>query len=857
VGFGRVHNLFSLYPDVIPDRNCFAELLRYQLLRIIICDISKLNLQRGDKMSNKYIRWFEEIGMEDVPQVGGKNASLGEMYKKLTAQGVRVPNGFGITAQAYQYVLSANNAWPKLHEALDKLNPDNVKDLQARGAKARAIIAACELPKDLADEIIAHYRELKGQYGDNVSLAVRSSATAEDSPEASFAGQNDSYLNISGDDALLDAYHRCLVSNFTDRSIHYKFDHSFDYFKVDLCVVIMKMVRSDIGASGVMFSLDTETGFKDVVFINAALGLGENIVQGTIEPDTFYVHKPTYEKGFRTVLKRRLGKKEQKMIFADSLNTDSIAVEYTRNIDTTTNEQAHFSITDEDVMVLADYAIKVEKHYSKQQGKHQPMDMEWAKDGIDEQIYMVQARPETVESQKTDNMLKIYHLNKSSNILSRGQAVGMRVGAGKVRVINDVKNLSEFQPGEVLVTETTTPDWEPVMKTAAAIVTNHGGRTCHAAIVARELGIPAIVGTGDGAEVLTNGQEITVSCCEGEIGKVYEGILNFNIEEIDLSNLDHPKTKIMMNLGNPDQSFGLASLPVDGIGLARMEFIINEYIKTHPMALIHPEKLDDKTQQSIADLSKAYADPVDFFVKTLSEGVATIAAAVYPKPCVVRMSDFKSNEYATLLGGKAFEPVESNPMIGFRGAARYSHPAYAEGFGLECAAMKRVRDEMGFSNVILMIPFCRRIEEGKKALAAMAQHGLTRGDNDLEIYVMCEIPNNVILIDEFAKLFDGFSIGSNDLTQLTLGVDRDSEIVAFDFDERDAGVKQMIKMAVEGTQRNKKHSGICGQAPSDYPEIAEFLVKIGIDSISLTPDTVLKTIKHVVELEKQMEPRKK
>ncbi|GAC22198.1 phosphoenolpyruvate synthase [Paraglaciecola arctica] len=808
-------------------------------------------------MSNKYIRWFEEVGMDDVLQVGGKNASLGEMYQQLTAQGVRVPNGFAVTAEAYRQVLDANNAWPQLHEALDGLNPDNVKDLQARGAKARAIVAACELPQDLQTEIIDHYNKLKVQYGDDVSLAVRSSATAEDSPEASFAGQNDSYLNISGDEALLDAYLRCLVSNFTDRSIHYKYDNKFDYFKVDLCVVIMKMVRSDIGASGVMFSLDTETGFKDVVFINAALGLGENIVQGTIDPDSFYVHKPTFEKGFRTVLKRRLGKKELKMIFTDTLNTDSIAVEYTCNIDTTKEEQGHFSICDEDVMVLADYAIKVEKHYSQKQGKHKPMDMEWAKDGLDGQIYMVQARPETVESQNSGNILKIYHLNNSSAILAKGQAVGTRIGAGKVRVINNVKNLSDFQPGEVLVTDTTTPDWEPVMKTAAAIVTNHGGRTCHAAIVSRELGIPAIVGTDNGAEILSNGQEVTVSCAEGEIGKVFESILEFNIEETDLSNLAQPKTKIMMNLGNPDQAFSFASLPVDGIGLARMEFIINEYIKVHPMALIHPEKLDEQTQQSIAELSSAFADPVDFFVKTLSEGVATIAAAVYPKPCVVRMSDFKSNEYATLLGGKPFEPVESNPMIGFRGAARYSHPAYAEGFGLECAAMKRVRDEMGFDNVILMIPFCRRIDEGEKALAVMAKNGLKRGDNGLEIYVMCEIPNNVILIDEFSKLFDGFSIGSNDLTQLTLGVDRDSEIVAFDFDERDAGVKQMIKLAVEGARRNNKHSGICGQAPSDYPEIAEFLVKIGIDSISLTPDTVLKTIRQVVELEKHLKSSKK
>ena len=801
-------------------------------------------------MSNKYIRWFEEIGIDDVAQVGGKNASLGEMYQQLTAQGVRVPNGFAVTAEAYRKVLDANNAWVELHDVLDGLNPDNVKDLQARGAKARAIVAACKLPQDLQTEIIAYYDKLKLQYGDDVSLAVRSSATAEDSPEASFAGQNDTYLNISSDEALLDAYLRCLVSNFTDRSIHYKYDNKFDYFKVDLCVVIMKMVRSDIGASGVMFSLDTETGFKDVVFINAALGLGENVVQGTIDPDSFYVHKPTFGKGFRAVLKRRLGKKEQKMIFTDTLNTDSIAVEYTRNVDTSADEQSRFSISDDDVMVLADYAIKVENHYSKQRGQHKPMDMEWAKDGLDGHIYMVQARPETVESQKSGNVLKIYHLKSRSTVLTQGQAVGTGIGAGKVRVINDVKNLSEFQPGEVLVTDTTTPDWEPVMKTAAAIVTNHGGRTCHAAIVSRELGIPAIVGSDNGADILSDGTEITVSCAEGEIGRVYDGILEFNIEETDLSNLSHPKTKIMMNLANPDQAFGLASLPVDGIGLARMEFIINEYIKTHPMALVHPEKLDEKTRQSIATLSSAFADPVDFFVKTLSEGVATIAAAVYPKPCVVRMSDFKSNEYATLLGGKPFEPVESNPMIGFRGAARYSHPAYAEGFALECAAMKRVRDEMGFDNVIIMIPFCRRIDEGEKVLAVMDKNGLKQGENGLEIYVMCEIPNNVILIDEFSKLFDGFSIGSNDLTQLTLGVDRDSEIVAFDFDERDAGVKKMIKLAVDGARRNNRHSGICGQAPSDYPEIAEYLVKIGIDSISLSPDTVLKTIRQVVELEK-------
>jgi len=802
--------------------------------------------------SQAYIRWFNEIGIDDVPLVGGKNASLGEMYRNLTAEGVRVPNGFAITAEAYRYVLESNNAWQSLHEALDGLDPDDIRDLQTRGEKAKAIVYGCELPEDLQAAILQGYARLRQEYGEDISLAVRSSATAEDSPEASFAGQNDTYLNIASDVALLDAYKRCLASNFTDRSIHYKYDNGFDYYKVYLSVVIMKMVRSDIGASGVMFSLDTETGFKDVVFINAALGLGENVVQGTIDPDSFYVHKPSFNQDYRAVLKRRLGSKEKKMIFTDTLNTGNIAVEYTKNIDTGMQERSRFSISDADIMVLAGYAIKVERHYSGKAGFYKPMDMEWAKDGIDGQLYMVQARPETVASQKKGTVLEVYHLKKRSAVLLQGRAVGTRIGAGKTHVIDDVKNLGDFQPGEVLVADTTTPDWEPVMKTAAAIVTNRGGRTCHAAIISRELGIPAIVGTRNGTEVLENAQQVTVSCAEGETGNVYAGILDFEIQQTDLSQLEHPETEIMMNLGNPDQAFSLASLPVDGIGLARMEFIINEYIKVHPMALIHPEKVDEATRGKIASISAAYDDPVDFFVKTLAEGVATIAAAVYPKPCVVRMSDFKSNEYATLLGGTVFEPEEDNPMIGFRGASRYAHPAYAEGFALECAAMKRVRDEMGLTNVKLMIPFCRRVEEGEKVLASMAAHGLQRGDNGLEIYVMCEIPNNVIQIDAFAQLFDGFSIGSNDLTQLTLGVDRDSEIVAFDFDERDPGVKEMLRLAVEGARRNDRHSGICGQAPSDYPEMAEYLVEIGIDAMSLNPDTVLTTTRHVLEVERRL-----
>jgi pyruvate,water dikinase len=748
-------------------------------------------------------------------------------------------------------ILDTNNVWDKLHAQLDDLNPDDVVQLQERGRQCREIINACILPDEMIKEIEHGYNALKEEYGENVSLAVRSSATAEDSPEASFAGQNESYLNIEGLDVLLDAYKRCLASNFTDRSIHYKFVHGFDSLKVYLSVVVMKMVRSDIGESGVMFSIDSETGFRDVVFINAAYGLGENIVQGSIAPDSFYVHKPTFKKGYRTVLKRRLGDKALKMVFSNENNEDSIAAEHTKNIITPKEEQEHYCISDEDVILLAEYAIKIEEHYSKQAEYDKPMDMEWAKDGVDGHIYIVQARPETVESRKGDAHLEMYRLKEQSEVLITGQAVGTKIGAGKVCKITDPSKLDTFSEGDVLVAETTSPDWEPVMKIASAIVTNSGGRTCHAAIVSRELGIPAIVGAESAVNILENGQEITVSCAEGETGLVYEGILDFEIIKTDLRALPQTKTKIMMNLGNPDMAFSLASLPVDGIGLARMEFIINTAIKAHPMALIHPEKVDDETREKIMHLTSAYKSPEIFFLKVLSEGVASIASAVYPKPCVVRMSDFKTNEYASLLGGEFFELHEENPMIGFRGASRYTHPSYEEGFALECASMKYVREEMGFDNVILMIPFCRRVEEGQRVLNAMEKYGLKRGENGLKIYVMCEIPNNVIQIDEFCGLFDGISIGSNDLTQLTLGVDRDSEIVAFDYDERDPGVMKMIKMAVEGAKRNDRYSGICGQGPSDYPEMAEALVKMGIESISLNPDTVLKTIQYISELESQ------
>ncbi len=802
---------------------------------------------------SQYIKWFNELNIDDVKLVGGKNASLGEMYQNLSKEGIRVPNGFAITADAYRHILDKNDIWKKLHEQLDVFDPDNVTQLQERGKICRELIHNSTLPDDLILQIKSAYEALKVEYGDNVTLAVRSSATAEDSPEASFAGQNDSYLNIDGLDALLDAYKHCLASNFTDRSIHYKYDHGFDYLKVYLSVVVMKMVRSDIGESGVMFSIDPETGFKDTVFINAAYGLGENIVQGSIAPDSFYVHKPTFKKGYRTVLKRRLGDKVLKMVFTDEINKENITTQYTKNISTPKEDQTRFCISDQDVILLAQYAIKIEEHYSKQAGYEKPMDMEWAKDGLDGQLYIVQARPETVESRKKEMYLEMYNLNERSQVLVEGRAVGTKIGSGKVRKVTDASRLNEFEEGDVLVAETTSPDWEPVMKIASAIITNSGGRTCHAAIVSRELGIPAIVGAKNASEILEDGQKVTVSCAEGETGFVYEGLLDFEIKKTDLSSVPTTKTQIMMNLGNPELAFSLASLPVDGIGLARMEFIINSAIKAHPMALIHPEKLDESTQQRIEQLTAAYESSETFFIKTLSEGVASIAAAVYPKPCVVRMSDFKTNEYATLLGGKFFEMHEANPMIGFRGAARYSHPNYEEGFALECAAMKRARNEMGFDNVILMIPFCRRVEEGQKVLNTMEKYGLKRGENGLKIYVMCEIPNNVILIDEFCELFDGISIGSNDLTQLTLGVDRDSEIVAFDYDERDPGVMKMIEMAVEGAKRNHRHSSICGQGPSDYPEMAEALVTMGIDSMSLNPDSVLQTIQTISKLESKQE----
>ena len=797
--------------------------------------------------SRRFIRFFDEICAADVPLVGGKTASLGEMYRALRPRGVRVPGGFAITVDAYREMLERASAWGPLREALADLQVDDAQELARRGRRAREIVYGAGLPEALRSEILAAYAALREEYGPEVSLAVRSSATAEDLPTASFAGQQDSFLNVHGEENLLEACRRCFASLFTDRAIHYRSDNGVDHLKVALSIAVQKMVRSDLASSGVMFTLDTESGFRDLVLITGSYGLGENVVQGAVEPDELVVFKPTFLQGHRAVLRRTLGAKKIKMVYAEGGTREA-----TRNIPTPQADRERFCLGDEDALVLADYAIQIERHYSERAGGPMPMDIEWAKDGLDGKLYVVQARPETSASKKRGTELVEYVLTGAGTPLVTGRAVGAHIASGVVRVIANSAQIAQFQPGEILVTDSTTPDWEPIMRRATAIVTNRGGRTCHAAIVAREFGIPAIVGTESATQKLTTGQLVTVSCAQGDTGRVYAGKVPFDVRRTDLAQLERPRTKIMLILGNPELAFQMSFLPNDGVGLARMEFIVTDYIKAHPMALLHPERVADEAERrQLAELTRGYARPADFFVERLAEGIGTIAAAFYPKPVIVRMSDFKTNEYAGLLGGRAFEPKEENPMLGFRGASRYTHPAYAEGFALECAAMRRAREVLGLTNIKLMIPFCRRVAEGAAVVARMRELGLERGKDGLEIYVMCEIPNNVLLIDEFAQLFDGFSIGSNDLTQLTLGVDRDSATVAFDFDERDPGVRKMLALAVEGCRRNGRHSGICGQAPSDYPEIAAELVRLGIDSISLNPDVIIKTTLSILALERE------
>ena len=799
----------------------------------------------------RYIRWFEEIGIKDVPVVGGKNASLGELYRELVPRGIKVPNGFAVTADAYWALLRSSNLFQSVKELLAGLDTRDTADLGRRGSAIRHALTGVNLPDELQREILAAYHQLsEGAHGP-VDVAVRSSATAEDLPDASFAGQQETYLNVQGDAALLESCKRCFASLFTDRAISYRHDKGFDHLKVGLSIGIQRMVRSDLAASGVMFSIDTETGFSDIVLINAAYGLGENVVQGTVNPDEYYVFKPTLKQGFRPILQKIAGTKEFKLVY------DIGGGKMVKNVSVAAEERVRFAITDEEILTLARWACLIEEHYSRKHGQYTPMDMEWAKDGRTGELFVVQARPETVQSQKQFDTLEIYRLLEKGQPLVQGRSVGEKIAHGPVRIVDSAKNLDQVQSGDVLVTDKTDPDWEPTMKKAAAIVTNRGGRTCHAAIVSRELGLPAIVGTENGTERLEDGQPVTVSCAEGETGFVYQDYLKFDVQRTNLRELPQPRTKVMMNVANPEEAFRLSFMPNDGVGLAREEFIITNYIKIHPLALLEFDRLDDRAlKMQIDQLTSGYRDKAQFFVDKLAQGVAMIGAAFYPKDVIVRLSDFKTNEYANLIGGKAYEPVEENPMIGFRGASRYYDPRYQAGFALECRAMKKVRDEMGLSNVKLMVPFCRTVEEGRRVLNEMEKQGLKRGVNELEVYVMCEIPSNVILANEFAEIFDGFSIGSNDLTQLVLGVDRDSEIVAHVFDERNPAVKIMIASVIRAAKSKGRKIGICGQAPSDYPDFAAFLVELGIDSISLNPDAVLKTTLRILEMEAEMKRSK-
>ncbi|NEO55277.1 MAG: phosphoenolpyruvate synthase [Okeania sp. SIO3B5] len=789
------------------------------------------------------VLWFDEVSINDIPLVGGKNASLGEMMQQLTPKNINIPNGFATTAYAYRYFIKSAGLEAKLRQLFADLDVEDMKNLQQRGKKARALIMNTPFSAELEKAIALSYETLCYLYGQDTDVAVRSSATAEDLPDASFAGQQETYLHIHGVKSVLKAAHKCFASVFTDRAISYRTLKGFDHFNVALSVGIQKMVRSDLATSGVMFSIDTETGFKNAALITAAYGLGENVVQGAVNPDEYLVFKPTLREGFRTIINKRLGTKALKMVY-DGGNS-------IKNVPVPERQQQQFALSDDEILQLAHWAVTIEDHYSQVRGSYTPMDIEWAKDGITESLYIVQARPETVQSQKSDNILRSYQLQEKGKVLLTGRSVGQAIGEGKVRVILDTDNIYEFQPGEVLVTNKTDPDWEPIMKKASAIVTNQGGRTCHAAIIAREMGIPAIVGCENATKLLYNSQAVTIDCAEGEVGIVYDGLLPFEVVETVLDDLPETRTQILMNVGNPEEAFRLSALPVDGVGLARLEFIIANQIGVHPLALLNFDEVEDEVEKAkIAELTMGYENKADFFIDRLAYGMGTIAAAFYPKPVIVRMSDFKSNEYANLLGGKQFEPDEENPMIGWRGASRYYHPKYREAFGLECLALKRVRDIMGLANVIPMIPFCRTPQEGMKVLEEMAKYGLERGGNGLQVYVMCELPSNVILMEQFAEVFDGFSIGSNDLTQLVLGLDRDSALVADIFDERHDAVRRMIQIAITIAHECGRKIGICGQAPSDYPEFAKLLVELGIDSISLNPDSVLKTRVEVAKLEK-------
>lgn len=797
--------------------------------------LKKLMKHLGRKKA--LILWFRDLGIKDVGLVGGKNASLGEMYQKLTPKGVQIPNGFAITAFAYHHLLKSAGIQDDVKRILSDLNVKDLKNLKTRGKKVREVIAKAEFPQDLVDEITKAYRRMEKKYGKNCDVAVRSSATAEDLPDASFAGQQETFLNIRGVKQLLDSCKHCFASLFTDRAIFYREEKKFDHFEIGLSIAVQKMVRSDKASSGVMFSIDTETGFKNAVLINAAYGLGENVVQGAVNPDEFYVFKPTLTEGYKPIITKRLGAKQIQMIYAAKGAKSPV-----KNIKVSTKKREQFCINEKEVLKLAEWAIIIEEHYSKEAKYFKPMDMEWAKDGRTGELFIVQARPETVQSRKDASILEDYKLTEKGTVITSGAPVGAKIASGKANVILKASEINKFKKGDVLVTGMTDPDWVPIMKIASAIVTERGGRTCHAAIISRELGIPCVVGTNNATKVIKSGDKVTVAC-EGEMGNVYKGLLKYKIKKTSLKNLKMPKTKIMMNLGNPDIAFESSMIPNAGVGLARLEFIISSYIKIHPLALLNYKKLKDKkVKKEIDKLTYGYKDKTEFFIDKLAQGVATLTAAFWPNDVIVRMSDFKSNEYAGLIGGSEYEPHEENPMIGWRGASRYYDPKYKDAFALECKAMKKVRNEMGLKNLKLMIPFCRTVAEGKKVQTEMRKHGLARGKDGLEIYVMCEVPSNVVLGEQFAEIFDGFSIGSNDLTQLTLGLDRDSELIRHIFDERDESVKTLIRQIIKIGKKKKKKVGICGQAPSDYPSFARFLQKEGINSMSLNPDTIIKTM---------------
>ncbi|TFD76041.1 phosphoenolpyruvate synthase [Cryobacterium fucosi] len=794
-------------------------------------------------MTERSVVWFNEIGLADIPQVGGKNASLGEMVRALASRGVRVPDGFATTADAYRAFVTANGIEPALRHQLELFHSGEAS-LRATGDALRELFLAGQFPEEIADGIRSSYRELSEKSGQaNLAVAVRSSATAEDLPDASFAGQQETFLNVTGERDLLDACRRCYASLFTDRAISYREVKKFDHLEVALSIGIQRMIRSDVGGSGVMFSIDTDSGFPGAAVISAAFGLGETVVQGTVDPDKYLVFKALLEQpGCTPIIEKTLGAKARKMVYAKGGSAR------TRMIDTSERERQSFVLSDADIVKLGRWAVIVENHYGR------PMDMEWAKDGVTRELFMVQARPETVQSQASGTRFTVSRLTEQGPLLISGVAIGDSIASGVACVIKDPADIEKFVDGAILVTEMTDPDWVPIMTRAAGIVTDHGGPTSHAAIVSRELGVPAVVGTGTGTDVLTDGRLITLSCAEGDQGFVYEGALAFETEEIDLGSVPKTRTKVMVNIASPAAAFEWWRLPADGVGLARMEFIINNLIQIHPMALVHPDRVTDPVAlRRIAELTRGYGDPKEYFVQALSLGIAKLTAPYHPNPVIVRMSDFKTNEYAHLVGGAGFEHSEENPMLGFRGASRYYDDRYREGFALECRAIKRVREQIGFGNVIVMVPFCRTTTEADKVLAVMAENGLTRGDHGLQVYMMCEIPANVILAEQFATRFDGFSIGSNDLTQLVLGVDRDAEDLAALFDERDEAVKSMISQAIEKAHAAGIKIGICGQGPSNYPDFAAFLVQAGIDSISLNPDSFLKTVGHISAAERQLD----